>query len=152
VRRFAPSAAAVLLASACAGRGEQVGLAADAAHFDRRIVRERAILRASGHNCSGLYGRWSVRLDVSGAAHGSGMTAFTLVPGKSARLPVSFRITAGALSGHATGSILVRPSGNDLLVRGLIKVEVAFRSDARAIAERIPLERGPTPHCGLSAD
>ena len=127
-----------------------MGLSSNAASFDRRIVAEGATLRVRGHNCSGLYGRWSVGLEVTGSAEGSGKTAFTLAPGKEAAAPLSFQITAGVLSGRATGLVRVASSGNELIVRGRVEVKVAFRTVSRRIAERIRVERGPTPACGLT--
>jgi hypothetical protein len=147
----APLAASLLGAGCGGGGGGHVGLSASAASFDRRIVAEGATLRASGHNCSGLYGRWSVKLEVSGSAEGSGTTGFTLTPGKEAAVPLSFGITAGVLSGHATGLVRVASSRNELIIRGRVEVKVAFRTVSRTIAKRIRIDRGPTSACGLTA-
>jgi hypothetical protein len=153
VRRFAFSAAGLavcFLGAGCGGGGGQVGLSANAASFDRRIAAEGTTLRASGHNCSGLYGRWSVRLELSGTATGSGETKFTLARGEEATAPISFAITAAGLSGRAIGLMRVAPSAGELLVRGRVEVNVAFRTLSRRIAERVRVERGPTQACGLS--
>lgn len=151
MRRFASSLALVLfLGSGCGGDGGQVGLSANAASFDRRIGAEGATLRASGHNCSGLYGPWSVRLELSGSATGSGETKFTLSRGEEATAPVSFGITAAGLAGRAVGLVRVVSSAGELVVRGRVEVNVAFRTVSRTIAERIRVERGPIPACGLT--
>lgn len=151
MQRFALSVAGLtvsLLASGCGGGG--VGLSANAASFDRRIAAEGATLHASGHNCSGLYGPWSVKLELSGAATGSGEMKFTLVRGEEATAPISFEVSAAGLSGRAIGLVRVASSPGKLFVRGRVEVNVAFRTVSRTIAERIRVQRGPTPSCGLS--
>lgn len=151
MRRFASSLALVLFfGSACGGDGGQVGLSANAASFDGRIAAEGATLRASGHNCSGLYGPWSVRFELSGSATGSGEAEFTLARGEEAIVPISFGITAAGLSGRAVGLVRVASSAGELRVRGRVEVNVAFRTMSRTIAERIRVERGPIPACGLT--
>lgn len=90
-----------------------------------------------------------MRLEVGGAVRGSGDTIFNLAPGKEATAPVSIRIRSGFLSGRATGLMRVASEGNALVVRGSVKVKVPLRTVSRTIGERIPLERGPTPQCGV---
>ena len=140
-----------MLASGCGGQGGGNGLSADAAHFEAEIRAGGATLHASGLSCSGFYGAWRVRLRVTGAATGSGSTAFSLEPGRDAAAPISFGIHAGPISGKATGVLRVRGRGDALAVRGRITVKVPFKRATRAIAQEIPVERGPDAGCGLNA-
>jgi hypothetical protein len=155
VRRRGHSAVAVavvgaVVAAGCGTRGGGNGLSAQAAKFDAVIHRAGATLHATGQNCSGLYGAWTVRLSVSGRAKGSGTTGFTLVRGREATAPVSFKIRAGILSGRATGVLHVRGRPNALLVNGSVEVKVPFLHRTATIGETIPVTRGPAPGCGLS--
>jgi hypothetical protein len=150
-RPHAPRLLAVALALAsCGGRGGGVGLSAQGAQFAATILSHGVALDASGRNCAGLYGRWEVRLRVSGRAKGSGTTRFALRPGRVAVAPISFRIRVGFLRGHANGVLRVRAERGALVVRGRIKVEVPFKSVSQTVSETIPVTRGPVPGCGLA--
>jgi hypothetical protein len=135
----------------CGTHGGGTGLSASAARFHTVVRRAGARLEATGRNCSGLYGVWDVRLRLSGSAHGSGRTRFTLRRGREAEAPVSFRIRAGVLRGRAKGALRVRGRGSVLVVRGRVEVEVPFASRSATLDETIPVRRGPAPGCGLSA-
>jgi hypothetical protein len=132
------------------GRGGGRGLSAPAARFDAVVRRAGVTLEASGRNCSGLYGSWQVRLRASGPVHGSQSTRFRLVRGQETQLPVTFRIRAGVLRGHATGLLGIRGEGRRLRVRGRVEVKVPFVKRSATIDEKIPVTRGPAPGCGLS--
>lgn len=108
-------------------------------------------LRASGRSCSGLYGKWRVRLLLSGAATGSGETAFVLSPGTAAAAPLSFPIRAGLLAGRAAGLLHVAAKDGMLIVRGRVQVKLPFETVSRPLHLEIPVTRGPTPECGIGS-
>ena len=100
-----------------------------------------------GWNCGGVYGRWSVRVRVTGAARGEGKGTVVLRPGEATTFHDEFPVHLGGIPATAEVDLRVRVEGQELDVRGEASAKALFVRVRAPIDERLPITRGPVAEC-----
>ncbi len=112
-----------------------------------RFREQGVITLVRGWNCNGVYGRWSVRVQVTGAARGEGTGSVVLRPGEPTTFRDEFPVRVGGVPATAEVDLRVRVEGRQLEVRGEASAKALFVRVRALIDERLAIRRGPVAAC-----
>jgi hypothetical protein len=144
---------AVLAALALAGclhsqdEGEPPVRAVEPASAEGRFREQGVTTLVRGWNCRGVYGRWSVRVQVTGAARGEGKGTVVLRPGEATSFRDEFPVRLAGVPATAEVDLRVRVDGQELDVRGEASAKALFVRVQAPLDERLPIRRGPIAEC-----
>lgn len=100
-----------------------------------------------GWSCSGVYGRWNVRVRVTGAARGEGKGTIVLRPAETTTFRDEFPVRLAGVSARAEVDLRVRVDGQELEIRGEAAARALFVRVRAPIDERLPIRRGAIAEC-----
>ena len=125
------------------GRGSaNIGFHVSPASF-RKVIRDQAEIIVDGHNCAGLYGTWTVKIDINPG--GEQVVTFAV---SKANPTGTFRWSIGIPGGVHSGQMSATVSDTKVTFGGGTRVDTPMGSAGRDDAGSAPITRGPTPKCG----
>ena len=127
--------------------GEPPVRVVEPASAEGRFREQGVTTLVRGWNCGGVYGRWSVRVQVTGAARGEGKGTVVLRPGAATAFRDEFPVRLAGVPATAEVDLRVRVAGQELEVRGEASANALFVQVRAPIDERLPMRRGPIPEC-----
>jgi hypothetical protein len=128
--------------------GEPPVRAVEPASAEGRFREQGVTTLVRGWNCGGVYGRWNVRVRVTGAARGGGRGTVVLRPGEATTFRDEFPVRLAGVPATAEVDLRVRVEGQELDVRGEASANALFVRVRAPIDERLPIRRGPIAECG----
>ena len=142
---------AALALSGCVHAGDDDGersvRAIEPASAEGRFREEGVTTFVRAWNCGGVYGRWSVRVQVTGAARGEGEGSVVLRPGEPTTFRDEFPVRLAGVPATAEVDLRVRVQGRELDVRGEASAKALFVRVRAPIDERLPIRRGAIAEC-----
>ena len=127
--------------------GEAPVRAVEPASAEGRFREQGVTTLVRGWNCGGVYGRWNVRVRVTGAASGGGRGTVVLRPGEATTFHDEFPVRLAGVPATAEVDLRVRVDGQELDVRGKASAKALFVRVQAPIDERLPIRRGPIAEC-----
>jgi hypothetical protein len=127
--------------------GEQPVRAIEPASAEGRFREQGVTTIVRGWNCGGVYGRWRVRVQVTGAARGEGKGTVVLRPGEVTVFRDEFPVRLAGVPATAEVDLRVRVEGQELDFRGEASAKALFARIRAPIDERLPIRRGPIAEC-----
>jgi hypothetical protein len=127
--------------------GEQPVRAIEPASAEGRFREQGVTTIVRGWNCGGVYGRWNVRVRVTGAARGGGRGTVVLRPGEATTFRDEFPVRLAGVPATAEVDLRVRVDGQELDVRGEASAKALFVRVRAPIDERLPIRHGAIAEC-----
>jgi hypothetical protein len=149
--RAIPAVLAALALAGCVHAGDEGGeeavRAIEPASAEGRFREQGVTTLVRGWNCSGVYGRWIVRVQVTGAARGEGEGSVVLRPGEPTTFRDEFPVRLAGVPATAAVDLRVGVEGRELDVQGEASAKALFVRVRAPIDERLPIRRGPIAEC-----
>ena len=127
--------------------GEPPVRAVEPASVEGRFHDQGVTTVVRGWSCGGVYGRWNVRVHVTGAARGEGKGTVVVRPGEATTFREEFPVRLGGVPATAEVDLRVRVKGQGLEVRGEASAKAVFVRVRAPIDERVPIRRGAIAEC-----